>query len=391
MQDWHLVASSVDPAFADQMLTTPLSGNWKLTDAFCHEDVNHVLVTASLQSKPNELGMSTIHMEHSASGFGGYKRSLMVVELPGAPPARTQTCEFDFGDMKAPFSALYFYSWRKDGYLRTSGTRFGSPCGEGWDCYSLMERRMAQGGTLTARIGTGTWRFDLDGFVPVGHLAGFALDIRQQPSFSDIGGFARSEYLLKDAGLAMSDIQNLLISEFAGLRLMVEGKLDLRYIQHAAQLLDKNSVLDRTAMTQVGGSGNLKKLWNVLTSVDEGLFRGPALLLFDCDTKFTSKTVGLLHRRRLCLTDNPLQSGIENLFGKPLLERAIRHRREFIDITSAHQCIIRGKSQTVPESWTVNPKEKTNLCDWICEHATADDFSGFQQVFDIIEDVLACA
>ena len=38
-----------------------------------------------------------------------------------------------------------------------------------------------------------------------------------------------------------------------------------------------------------------------------------------------------------------------------------------------------------------NPKEKTNLCDWICEHATADDFRGFQQVFDIVEDVLAFA
>ena len=385
------MASSADTAFDDQMPTTPLSGNWELTDAFCHEDVNHLLITASLQSEPNELGTATIHMEHSASGFGGYKRSLMVIELPDAPPNRTQNCTFDFGDMKAPFSALYFYAWRKDGYLRTSETRFGSPCGEGWDCYEFIERRMVLGGALTVQIGTGAWRFELDGFVPVGHLADLALDIRQQPSFSNIGGFARSEYLLKDAGLAMSDIQDFLTTEFAGLRLMVEGKLDLRYIRRAAQLLDKNSVLDRTAMTQVGGSGNLKKLWNVLASLDDDLFRGPVVLLFDCDFDAAPKTVGRLHRRRLPCADNPLQTGIENLFDKPLLERAINHKPAFIDIASAHQRVVRGERQAVPESWTVNPKEKTNLCDWICEHATADDFRGFQQVFDIVEDVLACA
>ena len=117
------------------MPDAPLGGKWELTDWFCNEDINHVLVTASLSSEWNGLRPATIHMEYSATGFGGYKRKLMIVELPEMLPSRTQDCEFDFSGVKAPFSSLYFYSWRKDGYLQTNETRFGTPCGEGWDCY----------------------------------------------------------------------------------------------------------------------------------------------------------------------------------------------------------------------------------------------------------------
>jgi len=248
---------------------------------------------------------------------------------------------------------------------------------------------MAQGGMLTARIGDGTWRFELDGFVPVAELVEHALDIRQQPSFSNLGGFARSVSVLKDAQLTMSDIQNFLMAEFAGLKLFVEGTLDVRYIQRAAQLLGKGPILDQVNIAAVGGAGTLRNLWSVLKSTTDDLVSGETLLLFDCDTGVPSETVRNAHRRSLSLqASNPVQAGIENLFDRPILNRAISHKPDFIDIVSAHRRTVRGKDHTVPESWTVNPDEKANLCDWMCEHGTANDFRDFRQVFDILEDLL---
>ena len=367
----------------------PLRGKWKLTDCFCHEDNNHVLVTASLPSERSGLGTAHIHMEYSANGFGSYKRRLLVVELPEMPPTRTQDCEFTFTEAKAPFSSLYFYSWRKDGYLRTDETRFGSPCGAGWDSYEFIEECMMHGGTLTARIGTGTWTFALDGFVPVEQLVEHALDIRRQPSFSDTGGFARSLSFLEGAGLSMPDIQDFLIVEAAGLKLIVEGALDIRYICRAGELLGKSSVLDRINITEAGGIGNLRSFWKALAIPGTNLVRGPVLLLFDSDGGVKSETANNIHKRSLPLmTEHPLQRGIENLFCRALLERAIKEKPAFIDIVSEHQHKIRGANQTVPESWTVNPDEKTNLCDWICEHGAVSDFRHFKVVFDILEEVL---
>ena len=368
---------------------SPLTGKWELTDWFCHEEINHVLVTASLPSERNGLGTAYVHMERSASGFGGYKRNLMVVELPESPPTRTQDCQFDFDGTKAPFSSLYFYAWRKDGYLRTTETRFGSPCGEGHDCYETLEDLMTQGGILTARIGAGTWTFELDGFVQIEDLAEHALDIRQQPSYSEVGGFARSLSLLGDSRLTMTDIQNFLIADIAGLKLFVEGALDLRYITRAAQLLGKSTLMEKVDIAELGGVGNLKKLWAGLTTSADNLVRGQALLLFDCDSNVQSDKVRNIQKH--CLprqVDNPLRTGIENLFQRPLLERATNAWPEFIDITTAHHKKIRGRSEAVPETWTANPDEKTRLCDWICQHGTADDFRDFQQVFDILEGLM---
>ena len=45
-----------------------------------------------------------------------------------------------------------------------------------------------------------------------------------------------------------------------------------------------------------------------------------------------------------------------------------------------------GQPIIIPEEWTVN--DKGNLCEWICENGTKEDFEYFQVVFDIIEEAL---
>ena len=44
---------------------------------------------------------------------------------------------------------------------------------------------------------------------------------------------------------------------------------------------------------------------------------------------------------------------------------------------------------TVSSSLTVNKDEKKNLCRWICENGTEDDFSDFGLLFDLISEFLA--
>ena len=60
----------------------------------------------------------------------------------------------------------------------------------------------------------------------------------------------------------------------------------------------------------------------------------------------------------------------------------------FINIVHEHMKMERGKMKTVPERWTVNPDEKTNLCNWLGENGTAEDFECFRVIFDILHETL---
>ena len=86
--------------------------------------------------------------------------------------------------------------------------------------------------------------------------------------------------------------------------------------------------------------------------------------------------------------DNPVNKGVENLFDKVALNKAIAANPSYIDIDNEHTKTVRGLTKIVPETWTVNNNEKMNLCDWLCENGTAEDFRHFGVVFELLEEVL---
>ena len=103
----------------------------------------------------------------------------------------------------------------------------------------------------------------------------------------------------------------------------VEGTTDLRYIQKASKLLEKESVLENLELRDGGGKGKLTKIWKDSTSPLTDLLPQKALLLFDCDTGKHPGEKGNLLQRIIPLQDqNPIQKGIENLFCKSTLEKA---------------------------------------------------------------------
>ena len=168
--------------------------------------------------------------------------------------------------------------------------------------------------------------------------------------------------------------------------LLTEGETDRRYLQRAAELLEKKPVLDRFFVRAGNGSANLAKVWR---HTIPDLFAQKVLLLFDCDENRPSQTRGQILQRSLPFhADNPIPSGIENLFSRQTLERASLHSPAFIDIEHEHCRTQRGVETIIPETWTVNIDEKTNLCDWLCANGTVDDFSHFLSVFHLLEEAI---
>ena len=168
----------------------------------------------------------------------------------------------------------------------------------------------------------------------------------------------------------------------------VEGTTDIDYIQRAAVLLSKEKTLEKVELRDGHGAANLKSIWKTSKHID--VVTQKMMLLFDCDNqRLADENKGRLFRRIIpTQVNNPVKKGIENLFEKGTLEKALKQKPTLIDIDPGRTRTIRGEKQVVPDLWTVNENEKRNLCDWLCTHGTKQDFRTFHVIFDLIEEVL---
>ena len=168
----------------------------------------------------------------------------------------------------------------------------------------------------------------------------------------------------------------------------VEGTTDQKYLQRASELLGKEPVLERFEIRNGGGAGKLSKIWKDSVLPLTETLPQKVLLLFDCDKERHSDNKGKLFQRTIPLqTQNPIKQGIENLFSKETLEKARQNDPAFIDVDPERTKTVDGEPQPVLEQWTVNENKKTNLCNWLCENGKPEDFQGFQELFEIFEDL----
>ena len=168
----------------------------------------------------------------------------------------------------------------------------------------------------------------------------------------------------------------------------VEGETDQKYIQKASQLLGQGTMLEKIEIRDGDGAPNLKKIWDTSKHIDVVTQR--TVLLFDCDNQdVVNDNKGTLFRQVVPMqADNPVKEGIENLFGKPTLEKARSFKTAFIDVVGEHPKTERGETEIIPERWTINKDEKANLCNWLCGNGTREDFKGFQVIFQLLEELL---
>ena len=170
--------------------------------------------------------------------------------------------------------------------------------------------------------------------------------------FSEFGdayeAFAETVRFSMDIREAIEGAQNPVV--------YVEGSTGQKYIHRAAQLLGHQSTLERADLRDGGGAGDLKRIWKTWPL---DLIPQKVVLLFDCEEQLESENKGNLLRRTIPFqSNNPIEKGIENLFGKQTLERARQHKAAFVDVDPERTRIVRGDFQRVCEKWTVNPDEK---------------------------------
>ena len=200
--------------------------------------------------------------------------------------------------------------------------------------------------------------------------------------FSEFGEaydtFSSTRTFLDDIRRAIEEVQQPI--------LLIEGETDRKYLQRASEVLGKRAFLERIKVQDGGGSGNLANIWRYPMA---DLLPQKVLLLFDCDTNRRDDDRGNLSQRTVPYhPENPIKTGIENLFGWETLTKASKHRSSYIDIEREHSAIERGIETVIPERWTINSNEKTNLCDWLCDNGSQNDFKHFRKIFDLAEEAL---
>ena len=172
--------------------------------------------------------------------------------------------------------------------------------------------------------------------------------------------------------------------------LFVEGETDIKYIKKSAKLLNKEEVLDKINIHQVGGDKqltNVYKLYSITKMSD--FLPSRVLLLYDCDVSIEELSETRFWKRKIPLIDaHQIKKGIENLFPADTINQAKEHKTAFIDRIEKHSKEIRGARVTEPERFEINKDEKNNLCDWLCENGNQDDFQHFNKIFDIIAETL---
>ena len=201
--------------------------------------------------------------------------------------------------------------------------------------------------------------------------------------FSEFG----SAYETFRSSSAFSDDLRRAVKNAQSPILYMEGKTDILYLQTAARLLGREAVMDRVDL-QDGEGGRLKKVWDAVSTLSEEVLPSKIMVLHDCDFTGQAQTKGNRLKRKLPRqVGNPIEKGIENLFSKSTLEKAENYKPEFIDIAYVSKR-SRGKQGQTLEIWTINDDEKMNLCNWLCENGTDEDFRHFKVVFDLLDELL---
>ena len=174
--------------------------------------------------------------------------------------------------------------------------------------------------------------------------------------------------------------------------LFVEGVTDVRYIQRAATLLDRQDILKQVDIRDAGGAGTVLKAWKQLQPPVTELMPIKILCLLDCDQKGDEAVNrGKAFRRKIPRQDDgPIKAGIENLFTMSTVMRAHEYDEMMFDIEPAREKIVQRTRVAVPEAWMIHDDNmKRRLCDWICDNATRNDFEKFELVFNLLDELIA--
>lgn len=120
-------------------------------------------------------------------------------------------------------------------------------------------------------------------------------------------GFKESKRFSNDLQSAVEESQLPII--------FLEGDYDILYLQKAAELLGKQSLLKQVCLRDANGYGGLDKIFKNFDSRLSEITPQKIILLYDCDIQKRDKTEGNIIRKTIeVCPDSPIKKGIENLF-----------------------------------------------------------------------------
>jgi len=204
-------------------------------------------------------------------------------------------------------------------------------------------------------------------------------------SFSE---FEKAYEYFKDSVKFQNDVKEE-ISKSNKPLLFVEGDYDIKYLKRAAELFNRDNLLNEFKVVDSEGHGNISNVAKHFDSKLADVTPQKILLLYDCDVNKPSSNRGKVFKRTMPTNNrNPIQKGIENLFPETIINNAMAHKSAFIDVTPEFIKLQRGEEVKIPRVLEINKNEKKNLCEWIIANSTREDFIHFESVFDIFEEVL---
>lgn len=199
--------------------------------------------------------------------------------------------------------------------------------------------------------------------------------------------FEKGYSYFKDSEKYKSDLQSAIYKSKLDF-LFVEGDYDIKYIKRAAELLGHEELLTNFQLVDSNGYGGIDKVYRHFDSKLAEVTPQKMLLLYDCDTNKSNANKSNVYKRIInSIVENPIEKGIENLFSMETIEKAIQEKTAFVDKTPQITKLVRGEEIIEPEKWEINPNEKRNLCDWLAENGTTEDFQNFTVVFDILNEI----
>lgn len=224
--------------------------------------------------------------------------------------------------------------------------------------------------------------FTSDGFQLIELPVGQEIEVER---FSE---FEAAYNHMKDSARFQDEVRNRIEANQKPV-IYLEGTTDIDYLTKAGELLGKTELINRFELVDAVGCSHLNKIWDTYKTHLGATIQKKWILLYDCDAGKPDSNHGNLYRRTITQQPHMIESGIENLFSNETIQRAIDHKLAFVDVKQEHSLVERGVKKTIPATWKINKDEKRNLCDYLCENGTAEDFSGFSLVFDILENVIS--
>lgn len=171
----------------------------------------------------------------------------------------------------------------------------------------------------------------------------------------------------------------------------LEGPTDVKYIKKSCELFNRQDLLDENyiRMDIIGEqTSNGTKSSNdvalkqaaMFLKANPNLIPNKILLLNDPEKgidygKEYSSNILFINKMPF-FNNNPIKRGVENLFSQETIEKIIRRANEMIYYTATN------KEGAEKKTYVIRDGCKMQVCDWLCENGTKEDFKNFESVMN---------